>query len=220
MMGKNNILGFLEELSENNHKEWFDANKSKYLEAKEEMEILVDKVIQALSEFDPSIADQLAKKCVFRIYRDVRFSKNKAPYKNNMGAFIVPGGKKSAKAGYYFHIQPGECFVGGGIYMPESKILKSLREEVMFNIKEFNEIIGKPEFKSNFKEIYGEKLKRPPKGFPADFEEIELLKLKSYALSRSVDDDFVNQDDFVEQVVDIFRTMIPYNQFLNRAFDV
>ena len=219
MMEKNNILNFLKELTINNNKEWFDAHKPQYLAIKESMEQLVNQVIKAISEFDSSVSDQQAKKCVYRIYRDVRFSKNKSPYKNNMGAFIVPGGKKSGKAGYYIHLEPEASFFAGGMYLPESKILKSVREEVMYEIDEFNEIINDPNFKKTFGHIYGDKLKRPPKGFPADFKDIELLKFKSFALVHHISDEYVNHEEFVNKAKEVFRKMEPFNRFLNRSFE-
>jgi len=218
MMKKNNIISFLKELSTNNNKEWFDANKSSYLEAKESMELLVDQVIQKISAFDSSISGQEVKKCLFRIYRDVRFSKNKEPYKTNMGAFIVSGGKKSGKAGYYLHIEPNNSFLGGGIYMPDSKILKLVREEIMYGIDEFRGIIENPDFTAVFPEIYGEKLKRPPKGFPADFKDIELLKMKSFALMHPVNDQETVDDILIDKASQVFKQMMPFNMFINRCF--
>ncbi len=219
MVKKNIILSFLQKLVDHNDRVWFDANKLLYLEAKESMESLVNQVIQEVSEFDSSIADQQAKKCLFRIYRDIRFSKNKLPYKTNMGAVIVAGGRKTGRAGYYIHIEPGASFLAGGMYLPESKILKSVREEVMYGIDEFNEIINDSEFKSTFGAIYGDRLKRPPKGFPADFKEIELLKLKSFALFHPMSDEQVMQEDFIKRAKEVFRIMMPFNHFLNRSFD-
>jgi len=216
---KNNIIEFLSELSENNHKEWFDSHKESYLQAKQEMEELVEEVITKFSVFDPQIADQQAKKCVFRIYRDVRFSKNKAPYKNNMGGFIVPGGKKSGKAGYYLHLEPGNSFIAGGVYMPESANLKKVREEILYNIDDFKKIIKAKDFVKNFGTVNGEKLKRPPKGFPADFEDIELLKFKSYTVFHPVSDDFVTNADFSDKVISLFKQMKDFNHFINTAIE-
>ncbi len=218
-VNKNNIISFLSELTLNNNKEWFDANKERYLEAKQEMEELVQDVIGRVSEFDATIADQLAKKCVFRIYRDVRFSKNKEPYKNNMGGFIVPGGKKSGKAGYYLHLEPSNSFIAGGVYMPESTNLKKIRDEVLYNTKAFKSIIESDKFVEVFGQVEGEKLKRPPKGFPADFEDIELLKFKSYTVLHKVTDIQVNQVGFVNQVIEVFKVMKDFNYFLNEAMD-
>lgn len=213
----NSIIPFLTKLSVNNNREWFEKHKGEYIQAKEEMEILVQEIIEKISEFDPTIAGQNAKKCVFRIYRDVRFSKNKDPYKTNMGGFIVPGGKKSGKAGYYLHMEPGSSFIAGGIYMPESTLLKKTREEVLYHIDEFKAIIHSSEFKSTFGEIHGEKLKRPPQGFPVDFEDLELLKFKSYTVLHPVSDEQVMSDGFVEKAIDVFKKMKDFNGFINRA---
>lgn len=213
----NNILKFLNSLSQNNNKIWFDEHKSEYLEAKQNMEVVVQHLIDRIIEFEPALAGEEAKKCVFRIYRDVRFSKNKDPYKNNMGAFMVPGGKKSGNAGYYLHIEPGSCFIAGGIYMPESAVLKKMREEILYNTDEFKSIIHADEFKKVFGEVNGEKLKNPPKGFPKDFEDIELLKFKSYTVLHTVSDEQVMDPEFPEYAINIFKKMKDFNQFINRA---
>lgn len=213
----NNILKFLNTLSQNNNKIWFDEHKSEYQEAKQNMEVVVQHLIDRIIEFEPALAGEEAKKCVFRIYRDVRFSKNKDPYKNNMGAFMVPGGKKSGNAGYYLHIEPGSCFIAGGIYMPESAVLKKMREEILYNTDEFKSIIHADEFKKVFGEVNGEKLKNPPKGFPKDFEDIELLKFKSYTVLHAVSDEQVMDPEFPENAINIFKKMKDFNQFINRA---
>lgn len=215
----NSILSFLKSLSENNHKEWFELHKNEYLSAKSQMEEFVQLLIGKLAAFDSSIADQQARKCIFRIHRDVRFSKNKDPYKNNMGAFIVPGGKSSGKAGYYLHLEPNACFIAGGIYMPESAKLKKIREEVLYQIEGFKNIIENDHFKAAFGDINGEKLKNPPRGFPADFEDVELLKYKSYTVVHSIGDELVGQEGFADYVLEVFKKMIDFNQFLNKAVE-
>lgn len=217
-MKNNIILGFLSDLSNNNTREWFEENKNRYLEAKEQMEFLVNQVIHKVAEFDASVADQNAKKSIFRIYRDVRFSKNKDPYKTNMGGFVVPGGKNSGKAGYYIHMEPGNSFLAGGIYCPESNILKQIRDEVLYSMGDFKQILSNSKFQKTFGDIQGEKLKKPPKGFPADHEDIELLKFKSYTVIHSISDDKFGQDDFVDYAAEVFKVMKPFNQFLNQAF--
>jgi uncharacterized protein (TIGR02453 family) len=211
------ILSFLDKLSKNNNRPWFETNKAEYLSAKNEMEQMVQETINKIVSFDPSLAGEEAKKCVFRIYRDVRFSKNKDPYKTNMGAFMVPGGKKSGNAGYYLHLEPTGSFIAGGIYMPESSILKKVREEIFYQIDEFKSIIEAADFKQTFGTISGEKLKNPPKGFPKEFEEIELLKYKSFTVMHSVTNEQVNAPDFIDYSVDIFKKMKDFNTFINRA---
>lgn len=218
-MEKKGVIHFLTELSNNNHKEWFDNHKESYLQAKLEMEELVQEIIEEFSKYDPSIADQQAKKCVFRIYRDVRFSKNKTPYKNNMGAFIVPGGKKSGKAGYYLHLEPGNSFIAGGIHRPESAILKKVREEILYNTKDFKKITHAKSFVSYFGAVNGEKLKRPPKGFPVDFEDMELLKFKSYTVVHAISDEEILQARFSDKVIAVFNKMKDFNHFINTAIE-
>lgn len=212
-----NILSFLSKLSVNNNKIWFDEHKKDYLDAKQTMEEKVQKLLNALVAIEPVLVGEDAKKCVFRIYRDVRFSKNKEPYKTNMGAFMVPGGKKSGNAGYYFHIEPGNSFIAGGIYMPESSVLKKLRQEMLYNIEEFKAIIKDADFKETFGEIYGEKLKNPPKGFPKEFPDIELLKYKSFTVAHSVSNDQVIAPDFLEYSIEVYRKMQKFNAYINRA---
>lgn len=218
MIGIKKILEFLTDLSQNNNREWFAENKSAYLYVKNEMELLVENMISKISVFDVSISDQLSKKCLFRIYRDVRFSKNKIPYKINMGAVIVSGGRKTGKAGYYIHIEPDKSFLAGGVYLPEAKILKAIRQEIQYNTEEYKSIIGKKDFKQLFGEVYGEKLKRPPKGFPAEFGDMELLKYKSYAIIHPFSDLELLQNSFLEDAVQVFKKMKAYNDFINRSF--
>lgn len=212
------IVEFLKELALNNNKEWFDLHKLEYVAAKDAMVSMIALAIIKISEFDPAVSHLQANKCLFRIYRDVRFSKDKIPYKTNMGAVIVPGGKKTGKAGYYFHIEPNASFLAGGVYLPDNKILKSVREEILYEIDEFKSIIEVPSFKTLFKSIYGDQLKRPPKGFPADFKDIELLKFKSYALFHPLSDEQVLSDDFLDYSKSVFKEMKPFNDFINRTF--
>ena len=149
--------------------------------------------------------------------RDTRFSKDKSPYKTNFGAFIVPGGKKSGNAGYYFHLDPEGTFAGGGVYHPEVHILKKVRNEIFENGEEFRNIIEDKEFRDRFGEMYDDRLKTPPKGFPKDYEHIDLLKYKSYIVSRSYELDLVRSDQLLETVTNDFRQMYPLIRFINFA---
>jgi uncharacterized protein (TIGR02453 family) len=170
-----------------------------------------------LNKVDPGINNLKAKDCIFRIYRDVRFSKNKEPYKSNFGAFMVKGGKKSNFAGYYIHIEPDQSFVGGGIYMPEPGILRSIREEIYTHTEEYKSIIGNKTFRKYFPEIYGEKLSTAPKGFPKDFPDIDLLKNKHYAVAHYVKDSFWTSKNIISDLTEIFSVQYRFNEFLNRA---
>ena len=212
------ILKFLELLSGNNNREWFEANKPMYQQAKSLYETLITNTITGIGAFDSSIGHPLAKDCLFRIFRDVRFSKDKAPYKTNFGAFIASGGRKSPKSGYYIHIEPGKSFIGGGIYMPQPDVLKKLRQEVYFNAPELRAILSEKKFKSTFGALGDwDKLKRPPKDFPADFEHIDLLMYKSYAVGHNLKDEEILEDSFPEKILEVCKTMKPLNDFLNRA---
>ncbi|MCB0804561.1 MAG: DUF2461 domain-containing protein [Bacteroidales bacterium] len=213
------ILSFLKDLKANNNREWFTANKKKYESARKTFEDLLNRLIPEIQKIDPSIGTPTAKECMFRIYRDVRFSKDKSPYKTNMGAYIAQGGRKGMHAGYYLHLEPGGSFLAGGVHMPPGDVLKKLRHEIMYNIDEFKSIIENPEFKKHFEEFYGEKLSRPPQGFPADFPEIDLLKYKSYTVVNSFDAAVLNQDQFIKHAISVYSSLYPFNRFLNRGLD-
>ena len=206
---------FLLELQFNNNRQWFQNNEEFYKKAKTEFEDFTAELIAGLGKFDSEIGDFSPKDCTFRIYRDVRFSKDKEPYKNNMGAFIVKGGKKSPFAGYYVHLEPGGSFVGGGVYMPEKSVLDAIRNEIYSNPETFKIILNQKEFCSYFNEIYGEKLKTAPKGFPKDFADIELLKHKHYALAHSLGDDFWTNENPSAEILKVFRAMKDFNDYFN-----
>ncbi len=211
------VLDFLRELKENNNREWFNNNRKLYENAKEDFETILNKLILAVYSFDPKIGTLTTKECIFRIFRDVRFSKDKSPYKTNFGGFISRGGRKGGYAGYYVHIEPGKSFLGGGIYIPSADMLKALRKEIYYNADEFKRIINDNTFKKYFKNIEGEKLKRPPKDFPPEFPDIDLLKYKSYVVLHEMTDDKLLSERFEEYCTNVFKKMYSLNQFVNRA---
>ena len=157
--------------------------------------------------------------CVFRIYRDIRFSSDKSPYKTHFGSYIAKGGHKSMRAGYYFHIQPGESFLGGGIYMPPADVLKALRMAIFEKTEEYLSILHDPGFKQYYSEFEGEKLKTAPKGFPPDFPYIDLLKPKSYAFGTNLSDELLTSGKLIETGINAFRELYKINRFLNDALD-
>ncbi|HCC69744.1 MAG TPA: TIGR02453 family protein [Bacteroidales bacterium] len=216
-MDLNTIIKFLADLRFNNNRSWFKENNGRYQDAKAEFEQLIDTIIPLLKQVDDSIDIVSAKECVFRLFRDVRFSNNKEPYKRNFGAYISRGGRKSPYAGYYIHIEPGKSFIGGGIYMPEANILRAIRKEIYENTEEYKQIINNSSFKKYFPEIFGEKLKMAPKGFPKDFEDIDLLRNKHYAAAYSVKDAFWSESELFENMMNIFLVQYPFNRFLNEA---
>jgi len=216
---KRTIIDFLYILKENNNREWFQANKNLYEEARSDYEQFAESLIPVIQSFEPRITNLTVKETMFRIYRDVRFSKDKTPYKTYFGSYIAPGGRKSIYCGYYMHIEPGNCFLAGGAYRPQSEYLKNIRSEIYYNLKGFEEILNDATFKKTFGQIVGEKLKRPPKGFPAEFGGVELLKFKDFTIFHQLDELQLLSKDFGNYAVNIFKKMKPLNDFINRALD-
>ena len=209
---------FLGKLSKNNNKPWFDKHRDDYQAAKEDYEVFVTEILAGLSTIDTAFKEQQAKDCIFRIFRDVRFSKDKTPYKAHFGAFFSKGGRKFPGAGYYFHLEPGgKSFAGGGLWVPEAPLLKAVRQEIDYNFDEFSTIIGNKKFKTLFKEINGEQLKTLPQGYTADNPAIEYLKMKSYTVSCNIPDADILSKVVVRKAMDVFTTMQPFINFLNRS---
>jgi uncharacterized protein (TIGR02453 family) len=212
-------LSFIRQLKSNNNKQWFDANRKVYEEARAEFTAFIETLVSEIGIFDPDLGPVNPKNTLFRINRDIRFSKDKSPYKTNFGAFIIKGGKKSGNAGYYFHLDPDGTFAGGGVYHPEAEILKKVRQEIYENPEEFNEIINDKKFMDYFGEMYDDRLKTAPKGFPKDFKYIDLLKYKSYIVSRAFDEKTVTGDELLEETLKAFRLMYPMIRFINYALE-
>ncbi len=212
---------FLKELKKNNKKAWFDEHRKQYEAAKADFYLLADNIISGISSFDPSVAHLKAKDCAFRINRDIRFSKDKSPYKTNMGAFISKGGKKINYAGYYIHIEPGQCFIAGGFYMPDSPQLSKIRQEIDYSFTEWKKIINTTSFKKHFtKGVEGiEVLSRPPKGYDDSNPAIDFLKMKSFIVSRPVTDTFLQEKNAVREIIKTYAAMQPMIMFLNAAVD-
>lgn len=209
-------LNFLIDLKFNNTREWFRDNEARYKLAKEQFDLFIDLLIPAVKQLDNSIDVQSSKECTFRIFRDVRFSKNKEPYKTNMGAFIARGGRKSRFGGYYVHFEPDSSFIGGGVYMPEPPVLNAIRQGILNDPKSLFQLLNDPEFKA----VYGhlmedDKLKTPPKGFDKDFEYIDLLKYKHYAVGHEVENSYWFSDNVVEQTIETFRPLYALNTLVN-----
>lgn len=214
---KKSTLDFLTGVKSNNNREWFNANRPHYLDAKENFESFVQQIIDKIVLFDPIIKGLEAKSCVFRINRDIRFSNDKSPYKSHFGAFIIRGGKQNGDkfAGYYFHIEPGKSIMAGGAYTPPSPWLSAIREKISERPQEFIKITSAKDFVKYFGSVDGEKLKTAPKGYPKDHPHIELLKLKSYLVVNEATDKLVLSNDFQDHVIKVFKTMKPLNDYLN-----
>ncbi len=213
------VVEFLTQLEHNNNREWFTENKESYEEARLEFLNFTELLLLKTKELDNKIDDFEAKKCVYRIYRDARFSKNKAPYKNNMGAVFAPGGRKSPFAGYYFHLQPGASFAGGGIYMPMPAVLKEIRHAIFDEPEELRAIISAPKFISTFGEMHPNKLKTAPRGFPKDFHEVDLLRYKSYTSVQEITDQELFSSTLIEKIITVFKAQKQLNDYLNSIIE-
>ena len=212
------ILNFLKDLQKNNNKEWMDAHRPQYEAARDAFKEIVSVLLAELTRFDEDLTGIVPKDCIFRINRDIRFSKDKTPYKINFGAAISEGGRRSPNADYYLHLQPhNESFIAGGMYMPANENLSKVRQEVDYNPEVLKKIVTAPEFKKYFGEIQGEKLNRPPKGYEADHPNVELLKLKSFIVLHKLTDEEVISENFIPETVRMFQVMQPFIRYLNVA---
>ncbi len=209
---------FLTDIAENNNREWFLENKKRHDLAKINVLEFTIELLDLMKAFDVSLINTTAASCQSRIYRDIRFSKNKTPYKTNIGIIIGPQGKKGTGACYYLHIQPGASFAAGGYWMPEAEDLKKIRQEIDYNSADFKSILEKKSFRETYGELSAEdKLKTSPKGFDAQHPEIELLKLKSFTVSHPFKDSFLMNKSAAEKISEIWKELYPLNNFLQEA---
>ncbi|MBS1650751.1 MAG: DUF2461 domain-containing protein [Bacteroidetes bacterium] len=217
----NRLINFLEQLKLNNNKEWFEANKNTYLECKFNFEKIVQEIIIGISKFDKAILPTYdAKKCVFRIYKDVRFSKDKSPYKTNFGASINPGGKRSLIAGYYLHIEPNNSFIAGGVYMPIPEHLAAIRQEIDYNSSQLLKIFNSKGFKAffnGFDEI--DKLKSAPKNYDKNHPHIKLLKNKHFTFSSHLTNKMILNKNFVSNAIERYKSLYPALVYLRNAVE-
>jgi uncharacterized protein (TIGR02453 family) len=208
-------LHFLSQLAENNNRDWFQENRKLYDASKADMEQLVGYIIEQVGKFQ-DLGNLQVKECLLRINRDIRFSKNKAPYKNNLSAGIGPGGKTSGKIDYYLQIQPGNLsFLGGGMWETTPEQLARFRQEIDYNADELRAIIDDKEFRTFFPEIHGETLKTTPKGYPKDHPEIELLKRKQFFFVHRYTDKEVSSKDFGKLVLQAIKLLKPFTDYMN-----
>jgi uncharacterized protein (TIGR02453 family) len=215
-------IDFLKKLKKNNNKTWFDANRKKYEAARIDFQNFIQLVIDHLGKSDTSIGGQTARECMFRINRDIRFSNDKTPYKTNLAASIKMGGKKSPFAGYYFHLEPGNSFIGGGLWMPEAADLKKVRQEIDYNWEEFKGIIGQKKFKTVFRDLYkgeDQRLSSMPKGYEKENPAAGYLKLKSFIAEVRLEDEVLNTGKLHRLTIEAFIAIKPLLNFLNRSIE-
>lgn len=213
------ILKFLKDLARHNDRDWFEKNRHRYLEAKLGFEGLVEEVLKELIKFDGGLAGLNPKKLPFRIFRDVRFSKDKRPYKTNMGAGFSPNGRLIQEPGYYLHIEPGnKSFVAGGIYMPDATNLSKIRQEIDYNPEGLKKVLKGKKFRALFDGFDDfDKLKTAPKGYPKEHPEIEWLKLKSFIATKPFTDTEVADKKFAAKAGAVCREIKPLNDFIREA---
>lgn len=222
-MLQSSTLKFLRDLAKNNNKPWFDANRPRYEEAKKDFEAFIGQLIARHSKRDPDLKELTAKGAMFRINRDIRFSKDKSPYKTNLAASFARGGKKSMFAGYYFHLEPGgKSMVGGGLWQPMPPEVKKVRQEIDYSLDDFKKIVEAKKFKTVYGDLYkGEdvSLAKMPQGYDKDNPAAEFLKLKSWIGMRDIKDAELSSGALLDLTLEALTTLQPLLQFLNRSIE-
>ena len=224
------MLDFLKEVTMNNNRPWFMEHKSEYEAVKAEWERGVAQALERIGSFDPSVLSQQVKDCTYRFYRDTRFSEDKWPYKNHLGAYVNAHGKKALRGGYYIHMEPGHCLLAVGNYWLPTNILTSCRNELMANEEVWLRCVESKAFKKYFDapedaswdspQGFGmTKLKTCPSGFPRDYEHLRYLRLKDYCAWHHVSDDFFEGDDWLNEMERIFLAAKPMMDFVNAVID-
>lgn len=204
-------LAFLKDLGKNNNRDWFTKHKSKYELAKNNAKAFASALMEEMRKHD-----HIEDVKVFRIYRDVRFSKDKTPYKTNIGCGFKRATEK-LRGGLYLNIEPGNTFVGGGFWGPDAKDLKRIRNEFLLNAEPFRKILASQTFKKYFGTLDGEELKTAPKGFDKDHPNIDLIRKKQFLISRQFTDKEVLAEDFLKECDDTFKAMRPFFDFMTET---
>ena len=213
-------LQFLDDLKANNNRDWFLDNKKRYEAFKKDYQLLVADLLDAMKPLDPSLEMLEVKNCTFRINRDIRFSKDKTPYKSHLGIWLSSGAKGLNRSGYYIHLENGSSFIAGGLYCPEANDLKKMRKEIAYFHEDLEEILNEKEFKKEFNDFDRDEkntLKNPPRGYEKEHPAIDLLKLKSFESSQKINFSTAGTKDFVTTVSKKLILLKPLNDFINRA---
>ena len=213
---KKSTLEFLTELDKNNNKEWFHLHKDRYHAAKDNVMSFTQSLISGIARFDPDVKSTNATESIFRLYKDVRFARDKTPYKTHFGAFICKNGRKAGNAGYYIHIKPSDCMLAGGVYHPEPHKLDLIRKDIASNPQKIQRILANKNFKQQFGELEGDQLKTAPRGYAKDHPAIDLLRFKDYLVSQTIDDKMLTNESSFDTLLDSFKILKPLNQYLNQ----
>lgn len=219
MTGISEMIEFLSELRNNNDREWFALHKQDYEAIRNKCFFEINVLISEICKFDSSLSGLDAKDCVFRIYRDLRFSKDKSPYKTHFGIVLARGGRKCKTVAVYLHIEPGQCGLYGGVWMPDRYFLKALRQDISDNFEEFSAIVGERGFLDEFGKVQGETLKKVPAGFREDCPGLEYVKMKQFLAIKPLKDNFFLSSDWQKNLVKYIKNMQPFLQFLNCTYD-
>jgi uncharacterized protein (TIGR02453 family) len=215
-------LQFLEDLISNNNTDWMHANKKRYEQYKKDYHAFIAGLLAEMKQLDPKLGDLEVKNCTFRINRDIRFSKDKSPYKTNMGVWFTQNKFQKNSPGYYVHFEKGNCFVAGGVWCPEPSQLKQIRREIAFFYDDLEKIVGETNFKKEFGDLSREAenvLKKAPKDFDPNHPAIEFLKLKSFTASHRIDEKLFTDKNFNTTVAKKLIALKPLNDFLYRALE-
>ncbi len=212
------VFAFLQDLEAHNHKEWMDAHRDRYEAAREEVLTLIDQILEEMADFEPAARILTAREAILRINRDIRFSKNKAPYKNYFGAIISKGGgHRSSYPDYYLHLSPGQSFVAGGCYQPDREALKLLRQRIAHQAPRLRAILDASDFRDYFGALDGDTLKTSPRDYPKDHPDLDLLNHLSLAASHRLSDELVLSEQLVPEVIAAFRRVQPLIEFCDEA---
>lgn len=212
------VLDFLTDLKKNNNRDWFLQNKKRYEASKHIFLSEVGSILKRIQLKDPNLLDLDPKNTMFRINRDIRFSKDKTPYKTNFASFMAKGGKNSTHAGYYIHVANDEFFMGAGVYNPPKEELKAIRHEILYQPEKFESIVNS-RIKLGFSMHEEDKLKNGPMDFPKDSPHVELIKYKHYLLSRDLSREEIISENFADTVAGYFEALLPFTEFLNTAME-
>lgn len=221
-MATKDALQFIEDLKNNNNKEWFHENKKRYELFKKEYQHIIVSLLQEMKPLDASLTNLEVKNCMFRINRDIRFSKDKSPYKSNMGIWLSTNKNAKNAPGYYIHYEKGNSFIAGGLYCPEPEDLKKVRKEIAYFYDDLEKISADKTFQKEFGALDRDEanvLKKAPKDYEPDHPAIAFLKLKSFTASQKISDDLFNETDFAKKITQKLIVLKPLNDFLNRALE-
>lgn len=213
-------LDFVERLDKNNNRDWFLEHKSEFDEIMRQFKIFIFDLANEIASFDPLFKPEKPENYVFRIYKDLRFSKDKTPYKNHIAAYISNGGRKSIKAGYYIHFEPNQCFIAAGVYKPDVKILRAIQKHIYFHAEDFIKIVESTEIKKYFDGFMEDKIQKVPKDLPSDHFISSYFTYKSYIFSKNFENSAIDNPGFFSKVLDSFKAAEPFNTFVNSAIDL